>query len=78
VRTTCAKLASGVLALAAGRAAAAAKATGRLLGRIGAPNAVFAASLFALCLAACAWPWLVLKIVASAVGILVAGLLLMS
>jgi hypothetical protein len=70
MRPRCAKLASGVLAFAASRAAAAAGAVGRLLRRAGAGNIVFAASLLAVALAACAWPWLVLEVAAWAAGIL--------
>jgi hypothetical protein len=76
MRPTCAKLASGVLAFAAGRAAAAAKAAGRLLRRIGPENAIAAASLLALALAACAWPWLVLEVAGWTVGVLLLILLL--
>lgn len=74
MRPTCAKLASGVLAFAAGRAAAAARAVGGFLARVGPANIVTAAALFALCLAACAWPWLVLEVAAWTVGILLLAL----
>jgi hypothetical protein len=74
---TCAKLASGVLAYGAARAAAVATAAGRLLRRAGAGNVIFAASLLALALATCAWPWLVLEVAAWTAGSLLLALLWM-
>jgi hypothetical protein len=61
---------TALLKPATGAAAAAAKATWRLLARIGPANMVFAASLLALGLAAWAWPWVVLEVAAWTAGFL--------
>jgi len=73
---TCAKLASGVLAFAAGRAAAASAAAGRLLRRVGAGNIALAATVMAMGFACCAWPRLALEVAAWTAGTLLLALLL--